>query len=89
MKIDILTGRQRKIVPINMIPAVKIMDTRKPFASNKYRTGTTGMMYMMFPQLPRRASVASVHSGHNTANSDVDMGPKEFQIIPCKKIGRV
>ena len=82
MKIDILTGRHRKIVPISMIPAVKIMDTLRPLASKRYKTGTTGMMYIMFPQLPKRASVASVHSGHNTANSDVDMGPKEFQIIP-------
>ena len=65
-----------------MIPAVKIMDILKPFFSKRYKTGTTGMMYMMLPQLPKRAKVESVHSGHNVANNDVDIGPKEFHIIP-------
>lgn len=44
------------------------------------------MRYIMLPQLPKRAIVESDHSGQKTANNEVEMGPKEFHIIPCEKL---
>ena len=58
------------------------MAALKPLASKNHKTGTTGMMYIIFPQFPNNAKVEAFHDGHKTAKSEVEIGPKEFQIIP-------
>lgn len=76
------TGKHLIAVPINMIKLVNTMANLRPLTSMNQSTGTTGMMYMMLPQLPNRASVALVQSGQNTANTDLETGPKLFHIMP-------
>ena len=82
MKCDILRGKHLKAVPTSIKTEVKIMEGLSPWASKNHKTGMAGIKYMIFPQFPSKASVESVHSGQNIVSKDVEMGPKEFQIIP-------
>ncbi len=41
-----------------------------------------GTMYIMFPQFPKSANVAGDQFGQKTVNTEADIGPKVFQIIP-------
>ena len=82
VKVDTLPGKHLATVPRNIKIPVKIIAFRRPLASKNHKTGTTGMMYIILPQFPKRASVEAFHSGHKIANKEVEIGPKEFQIIP-------